>query len=644
MLKMKNKRLIKISKTFILMLVLTLTLGCERDLTDDAVPATFAKVGDIFTDDFVGMGSNFYFPFSGSKLDAFSVDTEVGYESSASYRIDVPNAVDPAGNYAGAILRIDGAGRDLSGYDALTFWAKASQGVSIDAVGFGQDFLDNKFQVDANNLSVGTNWSKFTIPIPDPSKLTEERGMFWYAAGTQATGGSGYVIWLDEIKFENTGTVAQPRPAILNGNDEMEETFIGANVALTGFTQTFNLASGIDRTVNCTTNYFVFRSSNPSVATVDSAGVVSIIGSGTSIITANLGGELNTQTNEIEGGLAASGSLTINSLGNFDTAPVPAVDASSVISIFSDAYTNEPVDYYNGYWAPYQTTQGQDDIQVNGDNIIKYSELNFVGIQFAVDVPTIDISQMTHFHVDIQVQGDINPGDFLQVKLQDIGSDNTFGGTDDSADELTLTNTTLISNDWVSIDVPISDFTALTSRSNLAQVVFISDATITDIFVDNIYFYEISTVPNVAAPTPTVPAANVISIFSDAYTNVTGSELNPGWGQATVVTEESIDGNNTLKYAGLDYQGLQLGTALDVSGMTHLHIDYFTSNSTALNAFLISTGPVETAKALEVPTTSGWVSLEIPLTDFNPVDLADIIQLKFDGNGDVYLDNIYFHN
>ena len=641
---MKNKRLIKISKTFILMLVLTLTLGCERDLTDDAVPATFAKVGDIFTDDFVGMGSNFYFPFSGSKLDAFSVDTEVGYESSASYRIDVPNAVDPAGNYAGAILRIDGAGRDLSGYDALTFWAKASQGVSIDAVGFGQDFLDNKFQVDANNLSVGTNWSKFTIPIPDPSKLTEERGMFWYAAGTQATGGSGYVIWLDEIKFENTGTVAQPRPAILNGNDEMEETFIGANVALTGFTQTFNLASGIDRTVNCTTNYFVFRSSNPSVATVDSAGVVSIIGSGTSIITANLGGELNTQTNEIEGGLAASGSLTINSLGNFDTAPVPAVDASSVISIFSDAYTNEPVDYYNGYWAPYQTTQGQDDIQVNGDNIIKYSELNFVGIQFAVDVPTIDISQMTHFHVDIQVQGDINPGDFLQVKLQDIGSDNTFGGTDDSADELTLTNTTLISNDWVSIDVPISDFTALTSRSNLAQVVFISDATITDIFVDNIYFYEISTVPNVAAPTPTVSAANVISIFSDAYTNVTGSELNPGWGQATVVTEESIDGNNTLKYAGLDYQGLQLGTALDVSGMTHLHIDYFTSNSTALNAFLISTGPVETAKALEVPTTSGWVSLEIPLTDFNPVDLADIIQLKFDGNGDIYLDNIYFHN
>ncbi|WP_179335635.1 Ig-like domain-containing protein [Winogradskyella costae] len=629
---MKNTSLIQIKRTFVLGMVLVLALGCERDLTDDAIPATFAKVGDIFTDDFVSMGSDFYFPFGGSKLDAFSVDTEEGYESSASYRIDVPNSDDPAGNYAGAILRVDGAGRDLSGYDALTFWAKASRGVSIDAVGFGQDFLDNKFQVNASNLSVGTNWSKFTIPIPDASKLTEERGLFWYAAGTQATGGSGYVIWLDEIKFENLGNIAHPRPAILNGSNVIEETFSGATIALTGLTQTLNLASGVNQEVTISPNYFAFTSSNTSVATVSELGIVDIVGGGEAVITATLDG------------MDAEGSLNITSLGDFNPAPVPTVEASSVISIFSDAYTNEPVDYYNGYWAPFQTTQGQNDIQVNGDNIIKYSELNFVGIQFAVDVPTIDVSQMTHFHIDIQVQGDIDPGDFLQVKLQDIGADNAFGGTDDSDDELTLTNTTLVSNSWVSIDVPISDFPGLTSRSNLAQVVFISDATITDVYVDNIYFYEISAEPTDAAPTPTVPAANVISIFSDAYANVAGTNLNPDWGQATAVTEEAIEGNNALKYSGLDYQGILLGSAQDVSSMTHLHIDYFTANSTALNAFLISSGPIEKAKALAVPSASGWTSLEIPLADFNPVDLADIIQLKFDGNGDIYIDNIYFHN
>ncbi|EPR71212.1 Beta-galactosidase [Winogradskyella psychrotolerans RS-3] len=629
---MKNTSLIQIKRTFVLGMVLVLALGCERDLTDDAIPATFAKVGDIFTDDFVSMGSDFYFPFGGSKLDAFSVDTEVGYESSASYRIDVPNSDDPAGNYAGAILRVDGSGRDLSGYDALTFWAKASRGVSIDAVGFGQDFLDNKFQVNASNLSVGTNWSKFTIPIPDASKLTEERGLFWYAAGTQATGGSGYVIWLDEIKFENLGNIAHPRPAILNGSNVIEETFSGATIALTGLTQTLNLASGVNQEVTISPNYFAFTSSNTSVATVSELGIVDIVGGGEAVITATLDG------------IDAEGSLNITSLGDFNPAPVPTVEASSVISIFSDAYTNEPVDYYNGYWAPFQTTQGQNDIQINGDNIIKYSELNFVGIQFAVDVPTIDVSQMTHFHIDIQVQGDIDPGDFLQVKLQDIGADNAFGGTDDSDDELTLTNTTLVSNSWVSIDVPISDFPGLTSRSNLAQVVFISDATITDVYVDNIYFYEISAEPTDAAPTPTVPAANVISIFSDAYANVAGTNLNPDWGQGTAVTEEAIEGNNALKYSGLDYQGILLGSAQDVSGMTHLHIDYFTANSTALNAFLISSGPIEKAKALTVPSATGWTSLEIPLADFNPVDLADIIQLKFDGNGDIYIDNIYFHN
>ena len=134
---------------------------------------------------------------------------------------------------------------------------------------------------------------------------------------------------------------------------------------------------------------------------------------------------------------------------------------------------------------------------------------------------------------------------------------------------------------------------------------------------------------------------HVISIFSDAYPNLDGTNLNPNWGQGTVATEVSVADNNTLMYAGLDFQGIELAMSQDVSGMQFLHIDYWTANSTALNVFLISTGPVETLKALAVPT-SGWVSLDIPLTDFTSVDLADVIQMKFDGNGDIYIDNIYF--
>jgi len=617
-------------------LIFIVTVSCERDISDEAVLATFPNTAEVFKDAPIGMGSNFYFPYTGSKPTAWSVDEEVSYEGSASMRFDVPNVTDSEGNYAGAIFRIDGPGRDLTEYDALTFWAKASQGVVVGEFGFGEDFGENKYVATMIEVSLGTNWAKYVIPIPDPSKLVNERGLFRYAAGTQGTGGLGYTFWIDELKFENLGTIAQPRPAILNGANNAQQSFMGASFPITGLTQTFNLASGLDQTVVVAPGYFTFSSSSPSTATVDELGVVSVVGAGTAVITAELGG------------VEANGSLTVESLGDFDPAPVPTQDPANVISIFSDAYTNVPVDYYNGYWAPYQTTQGQDDIhiEIDGsiDNIISYTDLNFVGIEFAN--PTVDAAAMTHFHVDVLVQAPdpIDSGDYLKVKLQDIGPDNTFGTGDDSFHEVTFTTPALENGTWVSLDIPFADMTGLTSRSNLSQVVFISDATITDIFVDNVYFYQVPIAPTQAAPTPTVPEANVISVYSDAYTDIAGSDFNPDWGQSTVVTEEQIDGNNTLHYANLNYQGLQLGSAQDVTSMTHLHLDYYTANSTALNAYLISTGPVEMAKVLAVPTASGWVSLEIPLADFSPVDLADIIQFKFDGNGDIYLDNIYFHN
>jgi hypothetical protein len=125
---------------------------------------------------------------------------------------------------------------------------------------------------------------------------------------------------------------------------------------------------------------------------------------------------------------------------------------------------------------------------------------------------------------------------------------------------------------------------------------------------------------------------------------VAGSDLNPNWGQVTQTSQVSIAGNNTLKYANLNYQGLQLGSSTNVSNRTYLHLDYYSANSTALNVYLISTGPVEKLQPLTVPTTAGWNSVDIPLTSFAPVNLNDIIQLKFDGNGDIYLDNILFRN
>ena len=65
------------------------------------------------------------------------------------------------------------------------------------------------------------------------------------------------------------------------------------------------------------------------------------------------------------------------------------------------------------------------------------------------------------------------------------------------------------------------------------------------------------------------------------------------------------------------------------------------NTSTSLKIFLISPGPVETPFTLTVPT-AGWSSVDIPLTAFAPVNLANVIQIKIEGNGDVYFDNILF--
>lgn len=619
---MKRNNYLK--NSILLGLILFTSISCERNLSDDAVLSTYSKNPDVFIDAFSpGLG---YGAFGGSKYTAFTVDTDVKYQGTASMRFDVPNEGDPQGTYAGGVF-IDGSGRNLTDYDALTFWVKGSQGATLNEIGLGTDFGENKFNVIMKNVSISTNWQKVIIPIPDASKLVQEKGQFWYSEGPE--NGLGYTFWIDNLKYEKLGTIAHPEPSILNGINKVEQTFIGSNITLTGLTQTFNMPNGANQTVIAAPSYFTFTSSNPSVASVNELGKVSVVGSGTTVITAKLGGK------------DAAGSLTLTSLGVFTPAPIPTKDASNVISIFSDAYTNVPVEYYNGYWAPYQTTQGQADININGDNIIKYSQFNFVGVQFSQ--PTINASQMTHLHVDVQVQNTTGTGNSFKIALNDFGSDNAYGGGNDSGYNLTVSNPSLPSGSWVSFDIPLSNFTGLTNRANLAQVVFESATGITDILVDNIYLYKVPTAPTIAAPTPTLPAANVISVFSDAYTNI-ASNLNPSWGQATVVTQVPIASNNTLRYGGLNYQGLEFGVSQNLSTMTTLHIDYYSANSTSLNTYLISPGPVEKAKALTVPTSAGWNSVEIPLSNFSPVNLANVIQMKFDGNGNIYLDNIYFHN
>jgi hypothetical protein len=434
---------------------------------------TYPKTAEIFIEDVIGMGTNFYFPYGGSKPNAWTIDRQEGYNSNASMRFDVPNANDPAGSYAGAIFRTEGAGRDLTGYDALTFYVKASRGVVISEFGFGEDFFPNKYITTITNVSVGTNWSKVIIPIPNASKLVKERGMFRYAAGTQGTSSSGYVFWIDDLKFEKLGTIAPGIASIMNGTNVNETTFVGVNSSVQNINVTFNLPNGINQPVKVNPGYMDFISSNPSVATVDSSGLITSLSSGSTVITATFNG------------VNALGSLTINCLGNFVSAPTPTRSQANVISIFSNAYANVPVNYYNGYWQPWQTTVSN-DFTVQGNNILSYSIFNFVGIEFSN--PTVNATTMTHFHMDAFIPGAIAPGRQLRVIIVDFGANGAFGGGDDTRHSTTFTAPFLVSQNWMSIDIPFSAMPGLASRSNLAQIILEGgDGSV--IRVDNIYFY-----------------------------------------------------------------------------------------------------------------------------------------------------------
>ncbi len=609
-------------KYFALGLVALLLVSCERDL-EDLSPARYPSNPDIFIDGF-SAGLN-YAAFGGSVPTAFDVDQDVTYDgTAASMKFEVPDAGDPRGAYAGGAYFTE-TPRDLSAYNALTFWAKASQSANIDVLGFGNDMGESGFQVTVLGMPVNTNWKKYIIPVPDPSRLSAEQGMFFYSEGPEND--KGYTFWIDELKFENLGTIAHPTFKILNGETKTETSFVGVTKTIDGMRASFNLPTGVDQEVILSPAYFNFQSSDASIATVNEEGVVTVTGGpGSAEISATVG--------DVE----ADGELIVQSVGEFEAAPVPDKDPADVISLFSDAYENVPVDYYNGYWEPYQTTLSA-DFEVDGDHILHYTNFNFVGVQFSS--PTIDASEMSHLYFDLYIPNTL-PGD-AQFKIELVNE-----GTEGSA-SYSRTISVSQSQQWISMDISFDDFTGLTDRSRLYQLIFVSEnPNMTSFYADNIFFYNNGIAPpppsepNTPAPVPTVAAADVVSVFSDSYSAIAGTDLNPSWGQATVVTQIQIEGNNTLKYSGLNYQGIQLGSSQNVSAMTHLHLDFWSANSTSVMVFLISPGPVETSYTLTVPTT-GWSSLDIPLSEFAPVDMGDVIQLKFEGNGDIYLDNIYFH-
>lgn len=437
---MRTMKNLKYTITFLL--VVLLSFSCTRE-ADDLVPARFPTTAEIFTDNPVGLTDQFFVSFdpaSGANTSAFDVDNNEAFEGTSSIRIDVPSPNDPNGVYVGGIFEDRGSGRDLTDYNALTFYAKASTQVTLESVGFGNDFGENRFEATRSNLEITTGWQQYIVPIPDPSKLVQESGMFIFVAqphcpegpglcendsrngsggaGDEVVPSVGYTLWIDEIRFENLPSVAQPLKKALD------------------LQYLINVA-GTDVTVNAAANYF-----------------------------------------EPE---------------DFNFAPTPpSRNAEDVISILSDAYDNIPVSRYNSFFEPFQKTLGGLVTIDNGEvteSFIRYTELNFVGIVFNPNifpdeaVPTIDLTEFTHLHVDFYIRDEIENGDQILLELTNYGSSPGAGN-------FSIDFTGVQNESWIQYDIPLSNFSGPATKDAIGLLLFNSNEDIRDILVDNIYFYK----------------------------------------------------------------------------------------------------------------------------------------------------------
>lgn len=203
--------------------------------------------------------------------------------------------------------------------------------------------------------------------------------------------------------------------------------------------------------------------------------------------------------------------------------PLPTVQAAKVISLFSRAYTNVGVDTWRTGWS----NAALSEYQVAGNMVKKYSDLVFVGIE-TTGANLINASGMTHFHVDVWTP-DMST---FRVKLVDFGANGAWSGGDDVEHELTFTPDL---SKWVSLDIPLANFTGLTTKEHIAQLIFSGTPTGTA-YVDNVYFYNSTTTSNreLQAQELTVypnPVADVLNVRSASelvrleITNLVGQSM-----------------------------------------------------------------------------------------------------------------------
>ena len=338
-----------------------------------------------------------------------------------------------------------------------------------------------------------------------------------------------------------------------------------------------------------------------------------------------------------------------------EAAPVPTAVAENVISLFSNTYTNIPIENWITSWS----SGSKQDIVIEGNDTMKYLGLGFAGVDIGV-ANQVNASEMTHFNVDVWLPEDNDM--VFAVKLVDFGANGVWnGGGDDTEAQVAFPD--LAPGQWHSLSIPLGDFTAMTGNEHISQLLFVNafeGGGSAIAYVDNIYFSNGDVVepaePMTAAPDPTMPEAQVISMYSGVYANVPVDTWHTVWSDSAY-EEVQIAGNPTIKFSNLNFTGIEMlgANSLDITGMTHFNMHVWSPNFPVFKVKLVDFGAdnafsggddTEHELVFDAPTQGEWITYSIPLTDFtgllNKEHVSQLIFATSDSASTVYIDNIYF--
>ena len=158
-------------------------------------------------------------------------------------------------------------------------------------------------------------------------------------------------------------------------------------------------------------------------------------------------------------------------------------------------------------------------------------------------------------------------------------------------------------------------------------------------------------VPTTAAPVPTWPAAQVKSLYSDAYEFAPASlnSYNEGWWENPTLTEETVGEDHFLHYNL--YRNGMIGVqfaATSVATMEKIHIDVYASAAGSIT-FRPITGGAEVRKTLNLEAEK-WNSFDIDMADFGAQNWTNLFQYAIEGyqagglvGEHICVDNVYFY-